>query len=147
MLVNLAGEGVGIGKALFERAFKECLGIEDAGLCKNPIGGIDIYVKVALRRINIDVEAVEVVPGTVVDAFLDGRHGTDALDVLMRVGTAEQFAIYDEGCEGRMKVLHNAKYLIYALAIALGQFLPLVEVFTVGNHRGALGKLDFLPVA
>ena len=44
-------------------------------------------------------------------------------------------------------LLDHPVYLKYALAIALGQVLPLVEVLVFRHHCCAFGKLDLLPVA
>lgn len=114
---------------------------------KDLIGRVNVQIEGLLGSINIDVEAVEIVPGAVVDALLDGRHGSDALHLLVRIGATEHLPINDDGDDGRVEALHDAINLIDALAVALREFLPLVEVFPFTHNRGAFGKLNVLPVA
>ena len=147
MLVEVAGEGILVSEALVQSALEEGFGIQEAGFDKDVVGGIDVQVKGFVGRVHVNVEAVEIVPGAVVDALLDGRHGAYALDLLVRVGTAEHLTINDDGGEIGEAILEYPIYLKYALAIALGQLLPLVEVFTIRNNSRALGELDLLPVA
>ena len=147
MLVKGAGEGIRVGETLVQRAFKEGFGIKEASLGKERVGRINIEVEGLVERVDVDIEAIEVMPWAVVDALLDGRHGTNAFDFLMRIGSAEYFAVDDDGLEVGEALLEHPIYLKYALAIALGQFLPLVKVFTFRHHGGTFCELDLLPVA
>ena len=111
------------------------------------VGGVNVQVEGIVKSVNVDVEAVEVVPGAVVDALLDGRHRTDALDVFVWVGASEHLAIDDDRGEVREARLDHPIYLKDALAIAFCQLLPLVEVFVIRNDGSPFGELDLLPVA
>ena len=142
-----AGEGIRVGEALVQRAFEEGFGIEESGLGKDVVGRVDVQVEGFVGCVDEDVVSVEIVPGAVVDTLLDGRHGADALDFFVRVCAAEHLAVDDDGGEIGEALLEHPIYLKDALAIALGQFLPLVEVFTIRYNSRALGKLDLLPVA
>ena len=111
------------------------------------VGSVDVQLEGLVGRVDVDIESIEIVPGAVVDALLDGRHGADALDLLVRVGASEHLAIDDDGLEVGKALLEHPVYLKYALAIAFGQLLPLVEVFALRHHGCAFGKLNLLPVA
>ena len=147
MLVDRAWECVRVGEALVQHALEKRLGIEKAGFGEDMIGGFDVQVEGFVGRVYVNVEAVEIMPGAVVDALLDGRHSPDALYVLVRICTSEHLAVDDDGLEVGEALLNHPMYLKYTLAIATCQFLPLVEVFFAGYYGGSFGELDIVPVA
>lgn len=85
-------KGIRVPETLFERASLQGSGIKETCFLKERIGLVDVEISPTLGSVQIDVEGIEFMPGSIIHPFLNQGGSLHGSYRCMVVAAAEEFA-------------------------------------------------------
>ena len=126
---------------------KEGLCVEETLDLKELVHLINGKESATILSKEVDVEAVELVLGSVADTLLNQRNIVSNLHAIVRIQATEHLAKHRDVGHLRRLRLDVCEELQHPVPVSFEQLRVVIELLTIGQHRSSLGKPNILTIA